>query len=784
MPQINHRPADKILLTSHENQETLFRTLDAAGQGVLLQSSDGSILAANPTAQNLLALAEKDLIGKRLGDLAWNWFSSDGTPLLPEQHPVSLSLRSGKPVTGAVIALSLPASPKKHWLNLTVLPEFNPGQSKPTQVITILQDITAARQTEYLLGERKKELQAFYAMTDLAEVEGISLEQFYQRVIDLLPPSWQYSDLACGRISVHGQHYTTRNYQETPWRQSASLRLNGAEIGTIEIAYLAECPPEDEGPFLKEERLLLNSIAERIGRIIERRQTAESLQQNNDFLGLALRATNLGTWQQDFSNGKIHLDEIARLYLGFDQTALSMQDLRKQVHAQNLADFQSVFENPSAGQAQAEFRIFHPDGTLKWLQVNALIHFSQGAASPTPVSSVGTIQNITERKTADAALHRKTRALIVLSSFNQALVRLSDEAELLNSLCKICVEDGHYRMAWVGYPEDSPQKTILPVAEYGFEDGYLQSANITWADTPRGRGPTGTAVREQRPVIAQDIQNDPRLLPWREAAIQRGYAACIGLPLITDGSVLGVLTIYSREPDAFQEDEVSMLVQLSNDLAYGIEAIRSKNKRARLEEDLRKSEGRYKLAQQAAHIGSWEWNLKSDTLYWSDEMYILFDKDPQRFSPSQSTMLACILPQDQAAVSLAYAHAADQGEPFEIEFRILDASGKVKWLNSKGNILRNGTTLAAGTMQDITQRREIEEALRLAPKVVPVLFNAAIVYEQTGQRAKALEAVGRALQAGASRVGVENQPDLNGLRDDPRYVSLLAEAGKVNPQPK
>lgn len=79
---------------------------------------------------------------------------------------------------------------------------------------------------------------------------------------------------------------------------------------------------------------------------------------------------------------------------------------------------------------------------------------------------------------------------------------------------------------------------------------------------------------------------------------------------------------------------------------------------------------------------------------------------------------------------------------------------------------------------------EIEEALHLAPKVVPVLFNAAIVYEQTGHRAKALEAVGRALQVGASRVEIENEPDLTGLRADPRYVSLVSEAGKANPPPK
>lgn len=134
------------------------------------------------------------------------------------------------------------------------------------------------------------------------------------------------------------------------------------------------------------------------------------------------------------------------------------------------------------------------------------------------------------------------------------------------------------------------------------------------------------------------------------------------------------------------------------------------------------------------------------------------------------------------ALRLAPGRAADAVDAYRAAIRYADQKLVV---NPKDAAVRARLARFLAFAGDTARAHsEIEEALRLAPKVVPVLFNAAIVYEQTGQRAKALEAVGRALQAGASRVGVENQPDLNGLRDDPRYVSLLAEAGKVNPQPK
>ena len=133
---------------------------------------------------------------------------------------------------------------------------------------------------------------------------------------------------------------------------------------------------------------------------------------------------------------------------------------------------------------------------------------------------LSSINDVTIRKRAEDELRRKNRALATLGQCNQFLVRVSSETDLLDEICRICVEIGGYRLAWVGYAESDEQKTVRPVAQKGFEDGYLESANITWADNERGRGPTGTAIRTRQIYIARNIPQDPAFVPWRAAALR------------------------------------------------------------------------------------------------------------------------------------------------------------------------------------------------------------------------------------------------------------------------
>ncbi len=180
-----------------------------------------------------------------------------------------------------------------------------------------------------------------------------------------------------------------------------------------------------------------------------------------------------------------------------------------------------------------------------------------------------------ERRASGRKLERVARALRTINHCNQLLVRADDEDQLMRDICRLVVDSGDYRMAWVGFAERDEARTVRPVASFGFEEGYLATANISWADVERGRGPTGTAIRESRLVVARDILTNPAWAPWREAAVSRGYGAVIALPLLAaDNSCFGAFSLYAAEQDAFGSDEVALLDRLVSDLAFGLQTLR------------------------------------------------------------------------------------------------------------------------------------------------------------------------------------------------------------------
>ncbi|MEW6714647.1 MAG: ATP-binding protein [Nitrospirota bacterium] len=213
----------------------------------------------------------------------------------------------------------------------------------------------------------------------------------------------------------------------------------------------------------------------------------------------------------------------------------------------------------------------------------------------------GELEAKVEERTAE--LSKTNRILKTLSECNQALVRIGDENELLNSICGILVKHGGYMMAWVGYAEQNDEKAIRPVAQAGFEEGYLESLHLSWADTESGHGPTGTAIRTREISVCQNITTDPRFALWRKEAIKRGYASSIAIPLMLNSQTIGAINVYAARTDAFDTEEVKLLRELADDMAYGIMTIRSREAHKAAEQALRTSEISYRRLFEAAKDG-------------------------------------------------------------------------------------------------------------------------------------------------------------------------------------
>jgi len=183
-----------------------------------------------------------------------------------------------------------------------------------------------------------------------------------------------------------------------------------------------------------------------------------------------------------------------------------------------------------------------------------------------------TIELAMQRHRSQLQIKKLNRSLRMLSDCNQAIVRINDPHELLREICRIIVEVGGYRMAWIGFAEDDEDRSVIPAAEYGFHQGYLDSVTIRWDESEYGKCPTGRSIREGKPAIIRDTGEDPRFVPWRDMAIERGFMSVIGLPLRVRDETIGALTVYSGERDAFDEEEVKLLMELAGDVSFYLES--------------------------------------------------------------------------------------------------------------------------------------------------------------------------------------------------------------------
>ena len=239
-----------------------------------------------------------------------------------------------------------------------------------------------------------------------------------------------------------------------------------------------------------------------------------------------------------------------------------------------------------------DFRIITKTGEERFIS-----HFCQGVFGKDGewLGRRASNRDISLRKHTEMELRRVNRALKVLGESSQAMARATDEKKFLAEVSRMIVDVGGYRLAWFGFALDDEKKSVRPVAQAGFEDGYLEKVDITWAETPRGRGPTGTSIRTGRPTVCKNILNDPRFAPWKEEAVRRGYASSIALPVRVGGRVIGALNIYATEPDAFDAEELALLEELANDISYGLAALRDRIEREKAEDALVKSSNKIKM---------------------------------------------------------------------------------------------------------------------------------------------------------------------------------------------
>jgi PAS domain S-box-containing protein len=501
----------------------------------------------------------------------------------------------------------------------------------------------------------------------------------------------------------------------------------------------------------------------------------------------AVEAAGVGLWAWDLAAGKVSFAPEWRRQLGYAQLDISDQlaDWLPLVHPDDLPRIRAQVAGLLSGrgpQLRTELRVRHRDGSWRWIQAVAdVILGGSGAAT----HLVGSHTDITEHKRTVAELARSNRALRMLSDSNQALIRATGEPSLLHDVCRIAVDIGGYRMAWVGYVDAVAPAAIRRVAHVAAVLDQVTTREVGWPDGPDGPGPASTAVATGSPCIARDASGDAAHASADRASHPHGYRSAIALPLRMDGPAIGVLEICSAEADAFDADEIAVLTELAGDLAFGINALRIRADRDRATEALRDSNRCLEAAQRVAHVGHWTRDLVTNHVDWSDETYRILGMIPGQ--PPAATLTpedqrALVHPDDWPRVAQAIEEAIAKRRPYEVQYRVVRASGEIRTVHGEGLVEHDAAgqpRLLFGVIKDITARTRAEDSLRDAERQLSTIIDGlpdfVSRFDRRGRFVYVSGSILRATGAPAEAL-IGRTPVEMGICTDPRDDAALQES--------
>ena len=355
-----------------------------------------------------------------------------------------------------------------------------------------------------------------------------------------------------------------------------------------------------------------------------------------------------------------------------------------------------------------EFRFLKKDGTTCWVQDTLRVLERSDAGHPTQV--VGAWTDVTARKAAELRAQRVAQLYEALSETNESIVRSSSEAELFPRVCQAAVEKGGMAMTWIGMV-DQATGLVKPLASAGAGTEYLNGLRVSVTqDDPFGQGPTGLAVRENRPVWSEDFSADPKTAPWHARGRSFGWAASGSLPLTRHGRPVGALTIYMRSGQLLDDQSRSLLIEMAANISYALDNFAREIQRASAEAKVMESEQRYRTIFAESNLPMLL--IEPDTGQIQDAN----DAATQFYGWSLFTMrqmnigaINTLSPESiRAEMALVLS-----GQKRHFDFRHRLESGEIRDVEVFSGMIRGGDSkLLLSTVIDVTSRLRAEAALR------------------------------------------------------------------------
>ncbi|MDO8871076.1 MAG: PAS domain S-box protein [Methanobacteriaceae archaeon] len=318
------------------------------------------------------------------------------------------------------------------------------------------------------------------------------------------------------------------------------------------------------------------------------------------------------------------------------------------------------------------------------------------------------------KHSVDKKLKKVNRALRMISDCNQSIVRIKDKDELLNNICRLIVEEGGYKLAWVGMAENDEFKTVLPVAHYGFDESYVESIKIRWGNNKYGEGPVGKSIKNSEVSISRNIIEDPYFEPWQEKAQERNYKSVIALPLFIGKETVGSLNIYSSEIEAYDEEEVDLLLELAEDISYYLESFDIREKKDLAIKKLKEIEMRYRNIFENSEEGIYQSTAQGKYIHVNPALARMagFESPEAMISKVKDIIKFYVNPNDRKNLKKRL-EKEDIVKDYHVQ--VFLKNGKKAWMSVTEKAIRNEKKeiiYYEGLARDVTREKKISDQLK------------------------------------------------------------------------